>query len=42
MEAERARTLSDWASYEQSRGESGRGLAMWQEAREIFSRLGIE
>jgi serine/threonine protein kinase/predicted ATPase len=42
MEAERARTLRDWASYEKERGDSGRGLAMWQEAREIFSRLGIE
>ncbi|MGB7924264.1 MAG: tetratricopeptide repeat protein, partial [Pyrinomonadaceae bacterium] len=42
MEAERARTLRDWASYENERGDSGRGLAMWQESREIFSRLGIE
>lgn len=42
MEAERARTLRDWASYEQQRGDSRRGQAMWQEAREIFSRLGIE
>jgi serine/threonine protein kinase/tetratricopeptide (TPR) repeat protein len=38
-EAERARTLRDWARYEKARGEDDLGAAMWQESLEIFSRL---
>jgi len=41
-EAERARTLRDWARHELERGDAERGAAMWEEARAIFSRLGIE
>lgn len=42
MEGERARTLKAWARYELERGDQARGLAMWQEAREVFARLGAE
>jgi len=38
---ERARTMRAWASYELTHGERGKGLALWQEAREIFERLGM-
>jgi tetratricopeptide (TPR) repeat protein len=38
-EAERARTLRDWARYEKARGDHQSGTAMWQESLEIFSRL---
>jgi serine/threonine protein kinase/tetratricopeptide (TPR) repeat protein len=41
-EAERARTLRDWARHELERGDAERGAAMWEEARAIFSRLGME
>jgi Predicted ATPase len=41
-EAERARTLRAWASYEIERGDHERGREMYSEAREIFSRLGME
>ena len=41
-QAERARTLRAWAGYEQERGDKERGRAMWNEALEIFSRLGME
>lgn len=40
-EAERARTLRDWARYERGRGNDERGAAMWQESRAIFSRLAM-
>lgn len=42
MEGERARTLRAWASYELDRGDLRRGAAMWQEAREIFVRIGAD
>jgi serine/threonine protein kinase/predicted ATPase len=38
-EAERARTLRDWARYERARGNHESGAAMWQESLEIFQRL---
>ena len=41
MEAERARTLRDWARHEQERGIREQASAMMEEAREIFSRLGM-
>jgi hypothetical protein len=41
-EAEQARTLRDWARHELERGDAERGAAMWEEARAIFSRLGME
>jgi tetratricopeptide (TPR) repeat protein len=40
-EAERARTLREWARHERGRGDAERGAAMWEEARAIFSRLGM-
>jgi len=42
MEGERARTLRAWATVELERGDKERGAAMWQEAREVFARLGAE
>jgi serine/threonine protein kinase/tetratricopeptide (TPR) repeat protein len=39
MEAERARTLRDWANYERTHGDQSSGRAMWQEAREVFTQL---
>jgi tetratricopeptide (TPR) repeat protein len=41
LEAERARTLRAWAHYEQTHNNSTRGGALWDEAREIFTRLGM-
>lgn len=38
-EAERARTLRDWARYERARGREKHGLALWLEAKAIFERL---
>jgi serine/threonine protein kinase/tetratricopeptide (TPR) repeat protein len=38
-EAERARTLRDWARHERERGDAERGAALWEEARAIFARL---
>jgi tetratricopeptide (TPR) repeat protein len=40
-EAERARTLREWARYERIRGNEEAGARMWSESREIFSRLRI-
>jgi tetratricopeptide (TPR) repeat protein len=42
MEAERARTLRDWARHEQEQGKHGAAHAMIEEAREIFTRLGMD
>jgi tetratricopeptide (TPR) repeat protein len=42
MEAERARTLRDWARYEQEQGRDERAHAMMEQAREIFTRLGMD
>ncbi len=39
MEAERARTLRDWARHELRQGERERGLNLWREAHEAFERL---
>jgi len=41
MAGERARTLRAWARYEMARGDREKGESMWQEAREIFTRLGL-
>jgi hypothetical protein len=41
-EGELARTLRAWAEYEIGRGDRVRGEKMWQEARDIFVRLGME
>jgi serine/threonine protein kinase/predicted ATPase len=42
MEAERARTLRDWARHELARGNKARGEELWHEALEAFQRLGME
>jgi class 3 adenylate cyclase/tetratricopeptide (TPR) repeat protein len=42
IERERAWTLRAWAEYEMAQGDKSRGRSMWQEAREIFARLGAE
>jgi tetratricopeptide (TPR) repeat protein len=39
MEAERARTLRDWARHELQRGDPERGQKLWREALEAFRRL---
>jgi class 3 adenylate cyclase/tetratricopeptide (TPR) repeat protein len=39
MEAERARTLRDWARHELAHGEQARGQQLWREALETFTRL---
>ena len=41
-EAERARTLRDWARYEHERGHREASATMWRESLEIFTRLGME
>jgi predicted ATPase/class 3 adenylate cyclase len=41
MEGERAQTLRAWASYELEQGDKAHGRALWQEAHEIFTRLGM-
>jgi tetratricopeptide (TPR) repeat protein len=40
-EAERARTLRDWARHELTRGDNEEGARMWREALEVFERLGM-
>ena len=42
MEAQRARVLSDWARYEIERGADDKARTMTEEAREIFTRLGMD
>ncbi|MEA3395979.1 MAG: tetratricopeptide repeat protein [Chloroflexota bacterium] len=42
VEAERARTLREWARYEVEQGDEEKGETMWQEARETFARLEME
>ncbi|HST50500.1 MAG TPA: protein kinase [Pyrinomonadaceae bacterium] len=42
MEAERARTLRDWARHELARGDGGRGKELWREALEGFERLDMK
>jgi tetratricopeptide (TPR) repeat protein len=42
LEDQRARTLRAWATHELTSGDEVRGAAMWQEARDIFARLGAE
>jgi tetratricopeptide (TPR) repeat protein len=40
MPVEQARTLRAWAEYESAHGDKTKGLAMWQQAKEIFARIG--
>ena len=41
LEADQARLLRDWARYELAHGDHEKGQALWQEAREIFTRLNM-
>jgi predicted ATPase len=42
IEMDRARTLREWARYELKRGNKETGEKMWQEARDIFAKLGAQ
>jgi hypothetical protein len=42
IEVERARTLREWAKHSFSTGDSEPATKMWQEAREIFAKLGAD
>ena len=42
LDGERARTLVEWARYKIKSNDRERGLEMWKEAREIFTRLGAQ
>ena len=42
MEGERARTLREWAKYELGRDNKEQGIQLWNEARDIFTKLGAE
>jgi tetratricopeptide (TPR) repeat protein len=42
IEGERAQTLRAWAKYELKWGDRARGVAMWNEARDHFARLGAQ
>ena len=42
IELEQARTLREWARYKFKHGDKEQGGKMWQEAREIFARLGAQ
>lgn len=42
MEAEKARTMLEWARYEEEQGERERGLALLHEAEAIYGRLGMK
>ena len=39
-EGEMARSLREWAKYELKRGKEDKGMELWQEAKDIFARLG--
>ena len=42
IDMERARTLREWATYKRKTGKAEEATRMWNEAREIFARLGAE
>jgi len=42
IEVERARTLREWARHEFKTGNKEQGTRMWQEGRDIFSKLGAQ
>lgn len=42
IHGERARTLREWARYELKTGNQEQARQMWQEAREIYARLGAD
>ena len=42
IDMERARTLREWATYKLKTGDQEEATRMWQDAREIFARLGAD
>jgi hypothetical protein len=42
MEGYQARTLQVWAEYELNYGDRITGKALWQEARALFEKVGME
>jgi len=42
IDGERARTLREWARYEYKSGNKERAAKMWQEAQDIFAKLGAD
>lgn len=42
IDAEKARTLREWARYELQRGNKEIGEQKWNEARDIFAKLGAQ
>ncbi|HSJ89529.1 MAG TPA: adenylate/guanylate cyclase domain-containing protein [Anaerolineales bacterium] len=40
MQAERARTLREWAKYEFGRHNQEQGIMLWEEARSLFAKVG--
>jgi tetratricopeptide (TPR) repeat protein len=42
IEMERARTLREWAKYTFKKGDQEQAIKMWQDAREIFAKLGAD
>jgi tetratricopeptide (TPR) repeat protein len=42
MEGERARTLREWAKHAFKAGNEGQAAKMWEEARQVFARLGAD
>lgn len=40
IEGERARTLREWAKYELRKNNKDKGMALWQNAKDIFEELG--
>ena len=38
---EQARTARQWAAYELEHGDYREGVRLWEEARELFARLGM-
>jgi hypothetical protein len=42
IDMERARTLREWAKYEFQMNNRDQAIRMWQEARDIFGKLGAE
>jgi class 3 adenylate cyclase/tetratricopeptide (TPR) repeat protein len=42
IDSERARTLREWARYEFSRGNREKAAPMWQEARDLFVKVGAQ
>lgn len=42
IELDHARTLREWARYEFRKGDKEKGATMWQEARDIFAKLGAQ